>query len=233
MNSFSNRQGIRIIHELIRAVQHNKQYLSDIDGAIGDGDHGVNMNKGFTLCGVELEKNPGDLTHGLDLLSNILLMRIGGSMGPLYGKFFAAFADGTRGKDTIGAEDMRGIFLGMAASIRLLSTARPGDKTLIDALVPAIDVYQQNLDAGGTMVHALQAMKQAAQEGRDSTKEMVAQVGRAARLGERSKGCIDAGAASCCIIIETIADTISTLAEESVTTGAHILSWPLTDKEPQ
>ncbi len=65
MEQFSNLHGIRIVFDLIAAIQENKQYLSDIDGAIGDGDHGINMNKGFTLCRDELLANPGDLTHGL------------------------------------------------------------------------------------------------------------------------------------------------------------------------
>ena len=92
MEQFSNLHGIRIVFDLVGAIHENKQYLSDIDGAIGDGDHGINMNKGFTLCRDELLANPGNLTHGLKTLSKILVMKIGGSMGPLYGTFFKSMA---------------------------------------------------------------------------------------------------------------------------------------------
>ena len=80
---FSNADGISIVFNLIKVIQDNKQYLSDIDGLIGDGDHGINMNKGFTLCQEQLTNNPGDLSHGLNTLSKILMMKIGGSMGPV------------------------------------------------------------------------------------------------------------------------------------------------------
>src|SRR5574344_2511420 len=77
-----------VVDNLIVAIQTNKQFLSDIDGAIGDGDHGINMNKGFTLCREALDKEPGNLSYSLIVLGKILMMKIGGSMGPLYGKLF-------------------------------------------------------------------------------------------------------------------------------------------------
>ncbi len=88
MNAFKNSDGAVIVDRMIRIIQENKQYLSDIDGAIGDGDHGINMNKGFTMTRDALDKDPGDFSHGLLTLAKILMMRIGGSMGPLYGKIF-------------------------------------------------------------------------------------------------------------------------------------------------
>ena len=87
MQTFLRTQGSLIVDNLILAFQKNKQYLSDLDGLTGDGDHGINMNKGFTLAREELDRNPGDLVHGLKTISRILLMKIGGAMGPLYGKF--------------------------------------------------------------------------------------------------------------------------------------------------
>ena len=83
MSSFTKEEGIIVLDKIIEVIRENKQYLSDIDGEIGDGDHGVNMNKGFTMCREELDKNPGDLAHGLNLLSRVLMMKIGGAMGPL------------------------------------------------------------------------------------------------------------------------------------------------------
>ena len=104
MSQFTNDDGIQIVLDLIIAVQTNKQYLSDLDGAIGDGDHGVNMNKGFTLCREELQTNPGNIAHGLKVLSKVLIMKIGGSMGPLYGYFFKSMAAACDGSDTIDAD---------------------------------------------------------------------------------------------------------------------------------
>ncbi len=88
MSTFSNKEGALVVDRMISVIQENKQYLSDIDGAIADGDHGINMNKGFSMTREALDKDPGDLSHGLLTLAKVLMMRIGGSMGPLYGKTF-------------------------------------------------------------------------------------------------------------------------------------------------
>jgi phosphoenolpyruvate---glycerone phosphotransferase subunit DhaL len=211
MERFSNRDGIRIVFDLIGAIQANKQYLSDIDGAIGDGDHGINMNKGFTLCRDELLANPGNLTHGLKTLSKILVMKIGGSMGPLYGSFFKSLAAACDGVDAIDT----GVFGRMLSSgregIQRISNAGQGDKTLMDVLLPAEAAYQASAQAGEPFRACLDKMVEAGRQGRDSTKDMVAKLGRSSRLGERSRGVIDAGAASCCLILETTAGTIDHL----------------------
>lgn len=204
MQKFSNTTGSIIVDQLIHAIQENKQYLSDIDGLIGDGDHGINMNKGFTMCREELDKNPGDLTHGLKVLSKILMMKIGGSMGPLYGKFFKAIALSLEGETEIGINEMGKALKSVVEAIASISPAQVGDKTLIDTLVPAVEAYEKAQQEGKTFDEALEAMKTAAREGRDSTKDMVAKLGRASRLGERSRGVLDAGATSCCLILETI-----------------------------
>ncbi len=193
---------------MILAIRENKQYLSDIDGAIGDGDHGVNMNKGFSMTREALDRDPGDLSHGLITLAKILMMRIGGSMGPLYGTIFKTmgrtFADHNMIDATLFREALNGIGEGMAR----LSEAKVGDKTLVDALYPAIDAYNRSLVEGSDFKAALEAMKNAAEEGRDRTEDMVARIGRSSRLGERSRGVIDAGAASCAILLGVMADTI-------------------------
>lgn len=207
MNTFTNIKGAVIIDKMIQTIQENKQYLSDIDGLIGDGDHGINMNKGFQMCKEELEKNPGDLAYSAKVLSKILMMKIGGSMGPLYGKLFRGFAKELNGNEEIGKEEMGEALEGMLTQIQMISPAKPGDKTLMDTLVPAVTAYKKATSEGKDFVSALDEMKSAAQVGRDSTKEMVAQLGRASRLGERSRGVLDAGATSCCLLLETLADT--------------------------
>jgi phosphoenolpyruvate---glycerone phosphotransferase subunit DhaL len=211
MEQFANRDGIRIVFDLIRAVQENKQYLSDIDGAIGDGDHGINMNKGFTLCHEELLAHPGDLTHGLKTLAKILVMRIGGSMGPLYGYFFKSLATACDGSDAIDAAVFGRMLTAGREGIQKISEAKQGDKTLMDVLLPAEAAYQAAAQAGEAFRECLDKMAEAARQGRDATKDMVAKLGRSSRLGERSRGVIDAGAASCCLILETMAGTIGHL----------------------
>ncbi len=211
MNKFSNLKGAVITDKLIVAIRENKQYLSDIDGLIGDGDHGINMNKGFTMCREELDKNPGDFSHGLKVLSKILMMKIGGSMGPLYGKFFKAFSVSLEDKEEIGISEFGEALQASVDAIATLSPAKVGDKTLIDTLAPAVTAFKKAELEGKTFSEALEIMKIAAVEGRDSTTNMVAKLGRASRLGERSRGVPDAGATSCCLILETMADNIREL----------------------
>jgi dihydroxyacetone kinase-like protein len=214
MESFSNSRGIRVLDDIITAVRQNRQYLSDIDGMIGDGDHGVNMEKGFSLCREELDKNPGDLSHGINILSRILMMRIGGAMGPLYGKMFRSLASTLAGIDKIDAAAWGKALVSARDSLAGISQAKVGDKTLVDALYPAVEAYQEALSRGKDFSAALEAMKLAAEKGRDATRDMVARIGRSSRLGERSRGVIDAGAASCALILGTMADSIRELLEE-------------------
>ena len=208
---FTNAAGAIIIDNLINIIQENKQYLSDIDGLIGDGDHGINMNKGFTMCGEELDKNPGNLAYSAKVLSKILIMKIGGSMGPLYGKMFRGFANELEGVDEIDAVAFGSSLNAMRLAIQSISPAQPGDKTLVDTLFPALDAFNNAIAEGKEFETALDSMKQAAIEGRDSTNDMVAKLGRASRLGERSRGVLDAGATSCCLILCSFADTIKSL----------------------
>jgi dihydroxyacetone kinase-like protein len=215
LEKFSNIKGTKIIVELIHVIQKNKQYLSDIDGAIGDGDHGINMNKGFTLCEQELEKNPGNLAHSLKILSKILMTDIGGSMGPLYGMFFRSMANICEGNENINAVIFGEMLKACEAGVREIGVAEVGDKTMLDTLVPAVKAFNIQIEEGKSFMEALEKMKEAAVKGRDSTKGMVAKVGRASRLGERSKGVLDAGATSCCLIIESFADSIKSLVAKN------------------
>lgn len=206
MQTFKNSEGVLIIDQLILVIQENKQYLSDIDGLIGDGDHGINMNKGFTMCREELDKTPGDLSYSLKVLAKILMMKIGGSMGPLYGKFFKAIGVSLEGKEEIGINEMGEALKAAVDAIASISPAKVGDKTLIDTLIPALAAYEKAQAEDQPFTEALDAMKNAAIDGRDSTNNMVAKLGRASRLGERSRGVPDAGATSCCLILGIIAE---------------------------
>ena len=208
MTSFRNAEGGRILLALADAVHDHRQVLSDLDGAIGDGDHGINLNKGFTLFLEPFAASDGSLSQGLDLLSTILMTKIGGAMGPLYGFFFKAMAAASRDAENVDAAVFGAMISSGREAIGKISQAKPGDKTLLDVLVPAETAYQGALKEGGTFEAALEAMIRAATAGRNATKEMIARIGRASRLGARSKGTMDAGAVSCCLILETMARSI-------------------------
>jgi dihydroxyacetone kinase-like protein len=211
MKAFSNGEGAGIVSDLIRSIQENKQHLSDIDGAIGDGDHGVNMAKGFAFCADELEKNPGDLSHGFGVLGKILMMRIGGAMGPLYGSLFRSMSIAIQGREYIDAQGFKEMLEAAEQGIRGLSQAKVGEKSLVDTLYPAVESYANALEQGKDFQESLKAMVEAARAGRDSTKDLVSKIGRSSRLGERSRGVLDAGATSCCLILETMAYSIEKL----------------------
>lgn len=211
METFSQKEGSILVDRIILKIQENKQYLSDIDGVIGDGDHGINMNKGVTLCREALDKEPGDLSHGLKLLGKILMLKIGGSMGPLYGKFFLAFGKSFETKDNINAEDFLGGLKASLDAIRTISEAEIGDKTLMDVLIPAVGAFEKALNENLSFLMALDRMSKAALEGRNSTIDMVAKIGRSSRLGERSRGVMDAGSVSCYLILDTMATSIKEL----------------------
>lgn len=211
MEKFTQDNGSVIVDKLILAIQENKQYLSDIDGAIGDGDHGINMNKGFTLCREALDKESGNLSYSLKTLGRILMMKIGGSMGPLYGKFFCAISKSLEDKAEIGAAEFNEALQAALADIRKISPAQVGDKTLMDVLIPSAETMDKAVAEGKSFAEALDEMSAAAVAGRDSTIDMVAKIGRSSRLGERSRGVMDAGSASCCLILNTMASAIKEL----------------------
>ena len=210
MDSFSLRAGNKIVADFVAVIQANKQYLSDLDGQIGDGDHGINMNKGFTLFQAAMEQDPGDLCQNLNRLSKILMGTIGGSMGPLYGMMFRGMARACADKQFIDRHVMQDMLQAALDEIRKISEAQVGDKTLMDVLIPAVEAYSIAASNGGFVV-SMQAMQQAAIAGRDSTLDMVAKIGRSSRLGERSRGSLDAGAVSCCLLLESLANSVTVL----------------------
>ncbi|MDR2433120.1 MAG: dihydroxyacetone kinase subunit L [Treponema sp.] len=203
-----NAGGKPVLLKMVAAVQKNKDYLSEVDGLIGDGDHGMNMNKGFTMFGDRIAGAEIGFTEGLEQLGNLLFSEIGGSMGPIYGTILMDMAAAGEKHELIDL----GVFAGMVdAGLNGLCDiveARPGDKTLVDTLTPARDALKAAAASGKDFAAALEDMKAAAAGGRDATQDMVAKFGRSSRLGERSRGVLDAGAASCCIILTAMADGI-------------------------
>lgn len=195
-----------IVRELADVIVANKAHLSEIDGLIGDGDHGINMAKGFGRAGQKVEDPNISLDQALRILSDVLMSEIGGSMGPLYGFMFEGMAKEVAGRPAIDAAGFSAVMNAALSGVRRTGSAQVGDKTLIDCLVPAIAAFDAARDRGFAV--ALQEMSEAAVKGRDSTVDLVAKVGRASRLGERSRGVPDAGATSCCLILTTLADSI-------------------------
>lgn len=208
---FKNSDGGVIVDGLIRTIQNNRDYLSEIDGKIGDGDHGINMNKGFTLCAERLAGQTYDLSQGLQVLGKTLLEDIGGSMGPLYGMLFDELSAGCADAEEIDAQLFAQMLDNAAEAVQDIGSAKLGDKTLLDTLLPARDAFAAALQAGEDFSAALEKMQQAAKTGWQQTEQMVAKVGRASRLGERSRGVLDAGATSCYLLLDSFAESIQKL----------------------
>lgn len=204
----STQYGNEIVGALIAVIVSNREYLSEIDGAIGDGDHGINMAKGFTLCAEAIKGQELTLAQAFDAIADALMEGIGGSMGPLYGSLFMGMADSVRGKPALGKYAFLAMLQNGLTELQDISSAGVGDKCLMDTLLPAIARFEQAVQQGDSFTEALTQLKQAAVAGRDSTRDLVAKIGRASRLGERSRGVLDAGAVSCCLLLCQLADAI-------------------------
>lgn len=206
---FKNSEGMAIVIEMIKAIQQNKAYLGEVDGLIGDGDHGTNMNKGFSICASRLEGQKNSFTDALNELGNVLLTEIGGSMGPIYGTIFIEMAEKAKDVEEIDSLLFADMLDSAIIGLEDIIEAKVGDKTIMDSLCPARDAFLQAVKSGESFLSALEKLKQAAEEGKESTKNFVAKFGRSSRLGERSRGVLDAGAVSCSIILLSMADGIA------------------------
>jgi len=208
MDSFRNSNGKPILLRMVKSIQDNKGYLAEVDGLIGDGDHGMNMNKGFTVFQSRFKEQELSFAEGLEELGIILMNEIGGSMGPIYGTVFMEMSEAGAGLENITVADFAKMLESGLNGLFGIVEAKVGDKTLVDTLSPAVDVMNAAAAEVKTFEETLPLMKKAAETGRDSTKDMVAKFGRSSRLGERSKGVLDAGATSCCLILSSMADGI-------------------------
>lgn len=211
MQSFRNENGGRILTELVRIISENAKFLSEVDGATGDGDHGINMNKGFArFAEIALGKELS-MSQAFTQLGTTLLTEIGGSMGPLYGGFFKAMGRIADKHDQIDTECFLAMLRAGVESITSIGDAKVGDKTMLDALIPGVEAFEEAMATGHTFGEALDDMATAAKQGMTLTRELIAKVGRASRLGERSRGVQDAGATSCYLILNSISSSIRQL----------------------
>ena len=186
-------------------VIKNQTELTELDSAIGDADHGINMARGTTAVINKLDGQHA--THANDLFKTVamtLVTSVGGASGPLYGTFFLRFAGSTGPAVELDtAALVTGLDAGLAGIIER-GKAQPGDKTMVDALSPALEAMEAVMKNGGDLVAAATAGRDAAVAGRDATVPMVARKGRASYLGERSAGHMDPGAASVALLFEAL-----------------------------
>jgi len=209
VNTFRNSYGKTVLFSMVKAIQKNKDYLGEVDSLIGDGDHGMNMNKGFTLFEKQYSDKDFSFSEGLESLGTILFSQIGGSMGPIYGTIFMDAASAGMDLDEISVGNLADILSEGLTGLQEIVEAQVGDKTLVDTLSPAVDALKSAAASDTDLPQALEEMKSAAEKGMHSTKDLTAKYGRSSRLGERSRGVLDAGAVSCCIILKAMADGIA------------------------
>ena len=203
-------QMLQALESLCDTIEDEKEYLSELDGAIGDGDHGVNMAKCFREVKNKLAASSAEDVGALfKEVGMVVLNSVGGAMGALYGTFFLKLSQESAGKAEVNLSDLVAMFQTGEQGILDLGKANLGDKTLIDTLSPAVRAIEAAEKEGNTLAGALADFEQAAKQGMESTKDMLAKMGRASRLGERTIGHQDAGATSCYFILRSLASSVS------------------------
>ena len=194
---------LRRFHDL---VIKNQAELTELDSAIGDADHGINMVRGMSAVMQKLDgMRPADIDELLKTVAMTLLASVGGASGPLYGTFFLRFG---RAAGSASELDLAALAAGLRAGLAGVverGKADPGDKTMVDALTPALDAVDAVIENGGDLVSAVAAAHAAAAAGRDATVPLIARKGRASYLGERSAGHMDPGAASMSLLFAALA----------------------------
>ncbi|MDC0713861.1 dihydroxyacetone kinase subunit DhaL [Stigmatella sp. ncwal1] len=190
------------------AIAEHEQALTQLDMAIGDGDHGANMQRGFQAVLSRMSSvAEGDVGALFRMVGMTLLSTVGGTSGPLYGTLFLQMALQTQGKRELKPEELEAALRAGLDGIIARGKASPGDKTMIDALKPAHDALRQALHQKASLGEALRRAEEAARAGRDATIALVARKGRASYLGERSAGHQDPGATSAHLLMECAART--------------------------
>lgn len=190
------------------AVERESSQLTELDSPIGDADHGANMRRGFVAARKAVEQEPPD-TPGAVLVAigRQLISSVGGASGPLYGTLLRRTGKALGDGPSVTAAELRDGLRDGIEGVARLGGAEPGDKTMLDALWPAIEALTGALDAGGSAAEALAAASSAADEGAKATTPMRARKGRASYLGERSVGHQDPGATSSALLMAALAQT--------------------------
>jgi dihydroxyacetone kinase-like protein len=206
----TKQQIIQWLQAVAVVLEQNKNYLTELDAAIGDADHGINMNRGFQKVITQLpsvaDKDIGSI---LKTVSMTLISSVGGASGPLYGTLFLRASTALAGKSELTNEDLVALLQAAVDGVVQRGKANLGDKTMLDALSPASDVFKRATAEGASSQEALQQAVLAAEQGMKATIPLVAKKGRASYLGDRSANHQDPGATSTYLILKTLLETLS------------------------
>jgi dihydroxyacetone kinase-like protein len=196
------------------AVSDRADYLTQLDAAIGDGDHGINMTRGFAAVGKALAGQGADIPPGraLILAGKTLVSTVGGASGPLWGSALRAAGRTLGDAETFDGEQLADALDAALAAVVDLGAAAPGDKTMVDALGPATAALRERLASGDSIADATAAAADAAEQGALATVPMQARKGRASYLGERSVGHQDPGATSAALIVRALHQAVASEA---------------------
>ena len=198
---------LKWLEVLQQVYAENRQWLTELDSAIGDADHGINMDRGFTAVKAELAAHPpSDIRAVFESVATVLIRSVGGAAGPLYGTFFLRAAAACAGRTEIEAADAVALFQAGIEGVQQRGRAAAGDKTMLDALLPALDAMRKGLEDGCGLAAVLDAGAAAAQAGMTATVPMQARKGRASYLGARRIGHQDPGATSSYLLLKAAAD---------------------------
>lgn len=200
-----------IILRLIPMFEEHRDYLSKLDSDIGDGDHGINMSIGFREVEKQLEKvyeETDDIAGFYKKVGMIILGKVGGAAGPLYGSLFMKAGDDVKGKNTLTFPEFVNFIENGIKSIEFRGKAVVGDKTMVDALRPAIDLMKSELDSGKSELEIFEDFVNELKAGSDRTLPLIAKKGRAMRLGERAIGFRDPGSYSSYLIYKEVLEEL-------------------------
>lgn len=207
--SLNSKELINIINKIADVISENKLYLTELDATIGDGDHGLNMSKGFEAVREKLSNdNDENIGNILKKVGMTLVSTVGGASGPLYGTAFMKAASVVNGKNEIDINDFNNILDAALDGIKMRGKSSIGEKTMIDAIEPALLALRKSIEDGKSNIECLYEAQIAAFNGVEKTKEIIATKGRASYLGDRSIGYQDAGATSSYLILKTIYECI-------------------------
>lgn len=196
------------IRAFAAAIAENKAHLTQLDSDIGDGDHGTNMDRGFQAVVVKLpELADKDIGSILKTVGMTLVSTVGGASGPLYGTFFLQAGTAASGKLELSLADWTATLQAGVDGVVMRGKASLGDKTMVDALSPALQALKDSAASGAGLAAALQASARACEQGMQATIPLVARKGRASYLGERSAGHQDPGATSSHLLLQAAART--------------------------
>lgn len=203
----TNDDVMRWLERTADVLHENRTYLTDLDSAIGDADHGINMDRGFSAVRDRFPTMATmDISTRLRTVGSTLVSRVGGAGGPLYGTAYLRAAGVAAGKQELSSTDVVAMLEAFLGGIVARGKAQPGEKTMVDALTPAMASARQALDEGATLAQITRRAAAAAEEGMKATIPMLATKGRASYLGERSIGHQDPGATSSWLILRSLAE---------------------------